>query len=197
MRNVSILLPEQLEIEEIIKRALGRHYGERQMPIPVDKLFVKRQDIFEKKFLGANKVVKFFEKAVSADDPFRSNVHEATLPDNKFRVLTGMQILQAESTGLNGVDGINTAEKDKNWGPAAETAIRNGLVSLKINNRDIIEKQQIQSFVNDDGIKSFLRFAKVVVQEPNEKIELETEFPDAVAGNKHLQITLTGWIIER
>lgn len=204
MNQANLIATSQLEIKALLTEAIYLHYGfvqnpagqwtkkegSRNMPSTLNAVRIKRHDLFARKHFGTNKVLKFFDTVINGSNKFLSNQYETNLPAEKFGILAGLCL--RESAGASGA-AVDALDFDS----IAITNVENGLITLKVNDVIEIDKQPIKQLLdNTDGIKDFIRFPRLIVWEPNNKIELEIE-TNANVGDYWYEPTLKGFILEK
>lgn len=213
LTQANIFDPSQLQIKDIIAAAIYQHYGYTQTPggqwgpknsksardIPplLDALRITRKDIFHIQYLtpAVDQSKAFFTAAQSSE--FFSNFKEASLPANKMFIIAGIQAELA--TGAAAADTPDILDFKT---PVAGTdeEVLNGLVFWTINTQKEIDGVPYKSlFVNDDGIKNFLRLPRMVVWEPNNQMDFTVKLCKAYAAATHkfIKISLMGYELTR
>lgn len=214
LTQANIFDPSQLQIKDIIAAAIYQHYGytqnpggnwvpknsksAREIPPLLDALRITRKDLFHVQYLTPTEsVFNFFNAAQDAQKPFNSNFKEPSLPSNKMFIIAGIQAELA--TGAAAADTPDILDFKT---PVAGTdeEVLNGLIFWQINTQKEIDGVPYKSlFINDDGIKNFLRLPRMIVWEPNNQMELQVRLCKAYAAATHkfAKISLLGYELTR
>jgi hypothetical protein len=171
----------QLQVKDIVQQAIAQHYGERSVPEFLDKLIIRRKDLYAIKYLTPlQNTFKFFDTLLAE---FFTNVKEVSTGGRKMYVLFGIQFELATGAAAN-----DAASALNFTTPVAGTdeEVLNGEFSFKINTKTRVENSLVKSaFVNDDAIKNYFRFPQPIVWEPSNQAEIELRLSAAYAAGVH------------
>lgn len=209
--QADIFNPSQLQVKDIVMAAIYQHYGytqnaagqwtsgpaARQIPELLDKLRITRKDLHQIRYLTPTEsVFEFFDKAQDPNAPFASNFKEASLQGNRMMVFFG--ITGELATGAAAAD---TPDILAFGTPGAgDEELINGLVSWDINKEKELDVVAFKSlFINDDAIKNFFRFPRIIIWEPSndQKLTLRLSKAYAAAVHKFAKFSLIGFELGR
>lgn len=207
--QVELLTSKMLELPQLIFAAIFQHYGwtfedgrpvkgdsGREFRVPVEALKVKRVDYFDRAYLGNQTHITLFNKG-EVNDTFRSNFRFATMPQDKFFVIVGIQLRSAD-----GAAGASVA--DLGFDTVTELELLNGLINLSVNGEYEVENEPVDSkFINGEVLPNFFRLPEALVWEPNESMKLELKLPAAfdpaaaTPETKWVEAKLIGYLLEK
>lgn len=195
--QADIFNPSQLQVKEIVLAAIYQHYGyeqnaagewkpgpaAREIPELLDKLRLTRKDLHQIRYLTPTESsFDFFDKAQDPNAPFASNFKEASLTGNKMMVFFG--VTGELATGAAAAD---TPDILAFGTPGAgDEELINGLVSYECNKQKELDTVAFKTlFINDDGIKNYFRFPRIIIWEPSNDQKLSIKLSKAYAAGVH------------
>jgi hypothetical protein len=208
---VQLLTTASLELKQMIMAAIYMHYGWEQTPsgqfargknsrtfrVPTEALRIKRVDYFERVYLDNQTHITLFDKG-EVSNTLRSNFRFATMPQDKFFVIVGVQLRSADGAGTVDIATLN-------FDTVTELEVLNGLVNLSVNGEYEVEKEPVDSkFINGESLPNFFRLPEPVVWEPNESMKLELQLAKAFDSknattpvHKWAEVKLIGYLLEK
>jgi hypothetical protein len=208
--QVELLTEKMLALPQLIFAAIFQHYGwkfengrpirgnnAREFRVPVEALKVRRVDYFERVYLDNQTHITIFDKG-EVTNSLRSNFRFATMPQDKFFVIVGVQLRTADGAGTEDISALN-------FDTPTELEVLNGLINLSVNGEYEIEKEPVDSkFINGETIPNFFRLPEPVVWEPNESMKLELQLAKAFDSkngttpiHKWAELKLIGYLLEK
>lgn len=189
--NILLYNPNQVNFSGTMKQILEGWYARNnKVAVPADlrgDISYVRADKFQRKHVGAKDNISMFTTKDDAET-WAGNMVEISQTNNEIFVAAGIYVLCSA-----GAAGATAADLDfESVGVTASSTIKNGLLTVELNKRNILEKLPLTNTLSVTEPAAFIPFDNFEVINAGNSARALLEF-GANVGDFWIETRLAGW----